>query len=93
MRRSTNRYRHLPTVALDQFNCAAISELDRPSADHSTRRARDTSACGRVREAANPVSSCCSSVVTSRVASGPPSDIAKTSYSVIFLQSLYGTAH
>jgi len=44
MRRSMNRCRHLPTVALDHRSRVAISKLERPSADHSTSLARATSA-------------------------------------------------
>ena len=43
-RRSTKRWRHLPTVALVPFNWNAISVLDLPSADHNTSFARATRA-------------------------------------------------
>ena len=51
-----NLCRHLPTVAFDQSRRSAISEFESPSPDHNTSFARDTSACERLREAANPSS-------------------------------------
>ena len=88
-----NRCRHLPTVAFDQSRRAAISELESPSPDQSTSLARDTSAWGRLREAANPLSSSRSSAFSSRTGLGRPIDIPKSICQSFLLQVIYGTEH
>jgi len=52
MRYSTKRWRHLPTVGLDQLKREPISWLGMPAAAHRTNLALETSECGRLREAA-----------------------------------------
>lgn len=87
------RWRHLPTVGFDQFRRSAISALEIPSADYSTTLARDTSACGRLREAANPVSVSCSSTLSFRAGFGRPIDIPQATRSPLLLQGIYETQH
>ena len=78
-RASTNRRRHFPTVGCATRSRAATSLFDRPSAQPSTIRDRNASACELLRRRAHRVSVSRSSSVNTSSAFGRPRDAIRES--------------
>ena len=78
-RACTNRRRHLPTVGCATRSRAATSVFDRPSAQPSTIRDRNASACELFRRRAHRVSVSRSSPVNTSSAFGRPRDAIRES--------------
>jgi hypothetical protein len=93
MRCSTKRWRHLPTVGLDQFKREPISWFGTPSAAHKTNRARATRECGRLREAAKLSNCCRSSALNFRAGKGRPIAIPEATAGSFIMQRISGTQH